>query len=220
MGGYDNSFKNDVWYSTDGVTWTQATANAGWSARYNHTSVVFDNKMWVIGGYDASGRRNDVWYSTDGINWTQATANAGWSARYLHSSVVFDNKMWVMGGYDASGRRNDVWYSTDGVTWTQATTNANWSVRWEQTSVVYDNKMWVMGGEDVSGRRNDVWYSSLIPPFLPEGLRTWWVTAFDKAGNQRRSTQVFSVHIDSTPPMAFNLLLPADSIWSTGTGLT
>jgi hypothetical protein len=267
MGGYDNSFRNDVWYSTDGVTWTQATANAGWSARYNHTSVVFDNKMWVIGGYDASGRRNDVWYSTDGVTWTQATTNANWSVRWEHTSVVYDNKMWVMGGFNASGRSNDVWYSTDGINWTQATANAGWSARylhssvvydnkmwvmggydnsfrndvwfstdginWAQaaasarwsardnyTSVVYDNKMWVMGGEDVSGRRNDVWYSSLIPPFLPEGLRTWWVTAFDKAGNQRRSTQVFSVHIDSTPPMAFNLLLPADSIWSTGTGLT
>jgi hypothetical protein len=32
------------------MTWTQATPNAGWSARYSHTSVVLDNKMWVMGG--------------------------------------------------------------------------------------------------------------------------------------------------------------------------
>jgi hypothetical protein len=32
------------------MDWTQATDSAGWSGRCNHTSVVFDNKMWVIGG--------------------------------------------------------------------------------------------------------------------------------------------------------------------------
>ena len=140
------------------MTWTQATDSAQWSARYYHTSVVFDNKMWVIGGYDG-GLRNDVWYSTNGVNWTQATANAQWSGRYYHTSVVFDNKMWVMGGYGPS-YRNDVWYSSDGVNWTQATANAGWSARCFHTSVVFDNKMWVMGGWDASGFRNDVWYSS------------------------------------------------------------
>ena len=144
------------------MTWTQTTANAGWSGRIGHTSVEFDNKMWVIGGFDdASGRRNDVWYSTDGVNWIQTTANAQWSARYFYTSVVFDNKIWVIGGEDTSGRRNDVWYSTDGVNWTQATADAGWTARSAHTSVVFDNKIWVMGGEDYASiRRNDVWYST------------------------------------------------------------
>jgi len=157
MGGA-GSYKNDVWYSTNGVTWIQATANAGWSARSEYTSVVFDNKMWVMGGYDGSSLRNDVWYSSDGVTWTRATANAGWSARYGHTSVVFDNKMWVMGG--AGSYKNDVWYSADGVNWTRATANAQWAARVIHTSVVFDNKMWVISGQDASGAKNDVWYSS------------------------------------------------------------
>jgi len=158
MGGYP--YRNDVWYSTNGVNWTQATANAGWPARTGHTSVVFDNKMWVMGGADGSGySKRDVWYSSDGVNWTQATANAQWLARHGHTSVVFDNKMWVIGG-NAAGYRNDVWYSTDGVNWTQATANAGWSARYGHTSVVFDNKMWVMGGVDMSNYRNNVWYST------------------------------------------------------------
>jgi len=28
--------------------------NAGWSARSGHTSVVFDNKIWIMGGYDGN----------------------------------------------------------------------------------------------------------------------------------------------------------------------
>ena len=96
-------------FAATGVDWTQATSAAGWSARFSHTSVVFDNKIWVMGG----PIYHDVWYSTNGVNWTRATSAAGWSARRLHTSVVFDYKMWVMGGYDSSGNyKNDVWYST------------------------------------------------------------------------------------------------------------
>ena len=42
--------------------------NAGFNARYNHQTVVFNNKMWVIGGYDGTFK-NDVWSSSDGFFW-------------------------------------------------------------------------------------------------------------------------------------------------------
>ena len=64
VGGHDANYdyQNDVWYSSDGETWTQATAAAPFSARREHTSVVFDDKVWVIGGDDENkGRKNDVW---------------------------------------------------------------------------------------------------------------------------------------------------------------
>jgi hypothetical protein len=141
------------------IQWTQATASASFSTRSNHTSVVFDNKMWVIGGTNGL-YLNDVWYSSDGATWTQATASASFSGRYAHTSVVFDNKMWVIGGYNGSLRLNDVWYSSDGATWTQATASASFSGRHAHTSVVFDNKMWVIGGYNGSSDLNDVWYSS------------------------------------------------------------
>jgi hypothetical protein len=140
------------------IPWRLATSSASWSPRCGHTSVVFDNKIWVLGGgYDGS-HRNDVWYSSDGVNWTRATANAGWSPRKYFTSVVFNNKIWILGG-DDDNRVNDVWYSSDGVNWTRATANAGWSPRYGHTSVVFDNKIWVLGGLDGSDR-NDVWYSS------------------------------------------------------------
>jgi len=155
LGGYDGSYRNDVWYSSDGVNWYCATENAPWSGRSGHTSVVFDNKIWVLGGYDGS-YRNDVWYSSDGINWYCTTKNAPWPRREGHTSVVFDNKIWVIGGWNGY-ERNDVWYSLYGVNWYCATENAPWSGRWEHTSVVFDNKIWVLGGCDSSCYRNDVW---------------------------------------------------------------
>ncbi len=48
----------DVWYSTNGVNWTCANESATWFPRFRHTSVVFDNKIWVLGG----DNKKDVWY--------------------------------------------------------------------------------------------------------------------------------------------------------------
>ncbi|MDD5089610.1 MAG: DUF5050 domain-containing protein, partial [Candidatus Wallbacteria bacterium] len=137
-----------------GASWTQSTGNAAWSARHGHTSLFFDNKIWVIG---ECGGGNDVWYSADGINWNQATAAAAWPTRYGHTSVVFDNKMWVLGGIDGAVKKNDVWYSIDGINWVQATGNAAWTARYGHTGVVFDNKIWVIGE---CGGGNDVWYSA------------------------------------------------------------
>jgi hypothetical protein len=162
-----SNIMNNIWFSADGVTWTESTPAAAFSARYGHSSVVFDNKMWVMGGdtnKDQPTPTNDVWNSSDGVTWTQVTANAGFSPRCCHSSVVFDNKMWVMGGdtnKDSPTPTNDVWNSTDGVTWTQVTANAGFSPRYGHSSVVFDNKMWVIAGESNSGgERSDAWCST------------------------------------------------------------
>lgn len=163
------------------MNWIQATANAQWSSRSRHTSVVFDNKIWVIGGADSIGRKNDVWFSSNGVNWTRATANAGWSARYDHASVVFNNMIWVIGGYDGSPYKNDVWYSSDGINWARATANAGWSARYEHTSVVFDNKIWVIGGADSIGRKNDVWFSSDGVNWTRATANAGWLARYDHA---------------------------------------
>jgi hypothetical protein len=221
IGGIDvnNTRVNDVWYSSDGFNWIQITANAGWSSRYDHSAVVLNNKIWIMGGNGSAGFLNDVWSSSNGINWTQATANAGWSARNRHTSVAFNNKIWLLGGYDASYKQ-DVWFSSNGVTWTQATATASWSTRYNHTSVVFNDKMWVLGGYDANYKR-DVWYSSVISiPRLAEGWRTWFIRALDRAGNYRQSIQTYSIRVDTMPPIEFNLTAPADSFWTTGFGLT
>ena len=200
---------NDVWYSSDGINWTQATANAGWSARGYHTSIVTNNVMWVMGGEEAGWHaKNDVWYSINGVNWIQATANAGWSARRSHSSFVFNDKMWVIGGYSGD-YRSDVWYSINGIIWSQVNENANWSIRGLHTSVLFDDKMWILGGNHIGYLMQDIWKSIwAIEPSLTEDWRTWYVKAFDKAGNWRQSTEVFTVGIDTTLPNAFSLSHP------------
>jgi peptidoglycan hydrolase-like protein with peptidoglycan-binding domain len=79
---------NDVWSSSDGITWTQVTSNAQWSGRRSLSSVVFNNKIWVIAGENNSSYLQDVWSSPDGITWTQATSSPIWSPRLATAVVV------------------------------------------------------------------------------------------------------------------------------------
>lgn len=168
QGGFGNPLRNDVHYSTDGLTWNEATTHADFSARVNHVAIVFENKIWVIGGatkIDLSSGTNDVYYSDDGMNWHIATKKAAFEPRDGHTALVYKNKMWVIGGFggtydDFKKTYNDVYYSTNGVDWYPATTNAAFSPRHGHSSVVYDNKMWVIGGTGRNGRTNDVYYSS------------------------------------------------------------
>lgn len=178
---------NDVWFSTDGKHWQEATSNASFSPRSSHESVVFDNKIWVIGGRSGSTDfKNDVWYSSDGVNWIEATSNAGFEEREGHTITVFDNKIWVIGGWNlTSGGKNDVWHSSDGVNWTQATSSAPFSKRSEHSMAVFDNKMWVIAGIVTTDNDNDVWHSN-------DGVN--WIEATNDAAFTKRnahSTAVF-----------------------------
>ena len=153
---------NDVYFSSDGVDWTQATPHAGWTPRGSIIgSVVFQEKMWVIGGgtYDVRRYNNDVWASADGVSWEQVTASAAWDARIYHNVGVFAEKMWVLAGVTQSaaglGGSNDVWYSSDGVVWTQLP-DTPWAIRHAATVVNYGNGLWLMAGSAQS-LYDDVW---------------------------------------------------------------
>jgi hypothetical protein len=147
------------------MQWTPVTTSAEWQERFQHSSVVFKNKMWILGGENNGIQLNDVWYSSDGKYWKQASPKAVWSGRACFSSVVFKNKIWVIGGvYRKDGKfvyLNDVWYSNDGKNWIQATDAASWPKRYAPQVIVYHDKMWLMGGCPLfpSTHLNDVWYS-------------------------------------------------------------
>jgi hypothetical protein len=153
------SNKNDVLWSTDGAEWNVAVTNAAWTGRAGHTTVVFDERLWVIGGWDGA-YRNDVWFSSNGVDWQAATTAAGWTPRTTHATVVFNNKLWVIGGAGGSGVLDDVWSSEDGIHWTLVTDVPGWLPRRGLKTVVFQNSMWLMAGalQDDS-RIGDVWVS-------------------------------------------------------------
>jgi len=175
MGGWYNgrlpghTATNEVWRSTDGVKWEQAP-NAGWSPRMGSGAIVFQDKMWILGGTedylfapDDKRLKNDVWCTSNGQEWQRVTGSAGWSPRALHQAVVLDGKMWVLGGgnYQPTLQvMNDVWCSDDGAHWTRVLAEAPWKPRIWFSAVVYRDRMWVLGGSTYGNKLIvDVWHS-------------------------------------------------------------
>ena len=166
IGGYvDGEYTNHVWQSRNGESWRKVTPDYYvrdlFQKRGFHTTVVFDNKLWVIGGIGVDGFRNDVWNSSNGISWTEVTPNASFSPVGHHTAVGFHNKLWVIGGIGAStSPTNDVWSSIDGIAWTPETLNANFPNRSNHATVVFHDKLWVLGGQDRDDvELNDIWSS-------------------------------------------------------------
>jgi hypothetical protein len=177
MGGWykgrlpGHSASSEVWSSTDGSAWEQATPSAGWSPRIAAASVVFQGKMWILGGTenyyfgDEKSLKNDVWYSENGRDWKQATAAAGWSPRAYHQAAVLGNKLYVFGGGNYVPKyhaKNDVWVTEDGEHWTEVTAAAPWSARLWFSTAVYRDRMWVLGGWSNNPSKNwgDAWFSA------------------------------------------------------------
>lgn len=181
LGGDCNQhhYQNDVWNSVDGKTWT--FVNKGrpvpWKDRVLHTTVVYADKIWVLGGQSMPAFatseeqfHRDVWTTTDGEHWNQIIPREPcWSARgMIGGAAVKDGRIWILGGgtYDTpmTPERqffNDVWSSADGEHWTQHTAKAPWHPRQYHDVAVWDGRLWVMEGyHKDGGNRNDVWYSS------------------------------------------------------------
>ena len=105
---------NDVWSSSDGVSWKPEATLAGWNPRRFHSSFRYAGKIWIAGGaIEPAINMNDVWYSDDGRTWQRSHRVAPWGIRHAFPCLDFREKIWLLGGYSGSiaGSTvyNDVW---------------------------------------------------------------------------------------------------------------
>jgi len=164
----------DIWYTSDGENWTEVPQNPTMpSKRERPAAVVFNGRMYVMGGKANGGLLNDVYSSEDGENWTLETASAPWSPRVNFNVVTFDGKMWIAGGLVGASGINDVWSSTDGANWTQVTGSAPWSGRYGHVLSAFNNKLYV-----INGLSPDVWSSTDGASWTQETGNTQFANGF------------------------------------------
>lgn len=114
---YRYQMSNQVWNSVDGKNWTRVTDPVPWTGRCKAACVVFDDKMWIMGGETDEGYEmwdsefhdypqveyygsdnNEVWFTSDGIHWHYDRSDVAWEARHGQSGEVRDNKIFITGG--------------------------------------------------------------------------------------------------------------------------
>jgi Kelch motif len=203
-------FKDHIWLvggsqidpdNTSNIVWRldpkkkvwQKVGAALWPSRMGHAVLVFQNKIWVMGGRDPSGNAlNDVW-ACDGEsgNWTRVSQETLWEPRCLCYPTVWNKEIWLYGGASApfsSKLFKDLWSSADGKKWEQRKlTNILGADEGPVASclVVFKDQLVLLGkflsidpaeGSDIvipkafrlKGRSTNTWES-----FSDDGLKGW-----------------------------------------------
>nr|CAB3263582.1 kelch repeat-containing protein 2-like [Phallusia mammillata] len=95
-------------------TWVKKSeATLSPTARREHIAVVYEDQMFIHGGYiDLKGPSNDMWaYAFNCDTWKQiqfdeSLPNPG--SLYKHAACVHENYMWMCGGLGGISDRNDM----------------------------------------------------------------------------------------------------------------
>jgi hypothetical protein len=161
----NSTWYNDVWRSSDGVTWDRATADAGFaSAGGSPACIVWNGKIWAIGS-------SSVLSSVDGITWTVENSSPAFPQRMDTGLVEYNSELWLVAGCrDGSTVYNDIWKSSDGKTWVSVSTNAQFSERYGHGTVTFNNAIWVVCGTGYGGTKTDVWSFSTEPSVAVSGV--------------------------------------------------
>lgn len=137
----------EIKYSTHKVsgTFSVLTEEQSWykagTLPYNGSflsrPVVFENRIWLIGGSLNGAWLGEIWYSTDGISWHLATEDLPFSGSGI--PVEFKNQIWLFNSSNA-------WFSSDGINWTKASNGDNtYSLPLGLDYISYDGKVYGIG---------------------------------------------------------------------------
>jgi len=187
-----------VFALSDGSEWTEAGTNTLPTAVSYGSSVIFDGKIWVIGGYNENWDiTRKVYYSTNGSTWYEAGSNSLLVGTENHTSIVYDGNMWVIGGFIGGGGTRKVYYSTNGSSWTEAGNDALPVAVSGHSSLVYNGKMWMIGdSRKVYYSTNGSSWTEAGTDALPESIdyhsslvydgKMWVIGGFVYSGGTRK----------------------------------
>jgi hypothetical protein len=175
--------------TTDFKKWETVAETSNLPQRVFYGLLVFDNKMWMLGGFDGSRYHNDVWNSPDGVTWKLVAKSTAWSPRNAVAVTVFKDRIWLIGGGVIDGdrdpnpnSRNEIWSSADGIDWRREATRISENGRYAGGSVaVWDDKLWLVGvnrGNEfqsgvMSSDDGKTW-SEMKAPWSPRGAVAVW----------------------------------------------
>jgi len=172
------------------LDWEQLVETAPFAPRDSAGELVFDNAMWIVGGYlpEVVG---DVWRSADGVNWEQVGNVPDDAGVNVPVNFVYHGRMWI------SSNTGKFYSSTDGATWELVNEHPLWAGRYGVGSAVFADRMWALAGSG-GGLHNDVWSST-------DGV-TWNLETDHAPWSPRQPFGTVTVH--------------RDRLWVVGGGIT
>ena len=188
QGNYlDIKFGSKIRRTADFQKWETLTEKSNFPNRIFYSLLVFNDRLWLLGGYDGKNYYNEVWNSADGVTWARVVEHAPWSPRIDAMVMAFKDRIYLRGGGVIDGSRNDnpdsgkeVWSSTDGITWTKTPGDLQ---QLRGSPIVFDGKVWLIGAnrnDGVFGRAtlstdDFVNWKEESAPWSPRGGTATWI---------------------------------------------
>jgi len=117
FGGYDGFNRvNDFYeYNVDTESWQEVIfcgKEGPPTPRHSHSAVVYEDCMYVFGGYDGSYKNDFYKFNFTKNQWSRIKPiDEIWpTPRYRTSCTVVDEKMYMFGGHDGQQQLNDFYY--------------------------------------------------------------------------------------------------------------
>jgi hypothetical protein len=166
-------FTNNIYNSSDGLTWHLVNDNPDFLARALNRTTVYNEKLITVGGVrDGDSEGSDVWSSPNGDEWTMES-NDQFAGRERFGLVEFNDNLWVFGGgyydFESEPQRyvftDNIYKSSDSKSWEKVTPSSvdNPLARIDFFTFVFEDKLWVVSGntDAVNQKiRTDIWNST------------------------------------------------------------
>ena len=138
--------------TSDFRSWEIVADESDLPCRYFYHPFVFRDKLWIIGGEDATGKHSDAWVSTDAVSWTRIAGDLPFGKRSGQRFAAFRDSLYMLA--------QDVWMSPDGIHWRMLTPKIADGEIFGYSVEIYDNRIWLIGCNRNGRFRNEVLSSS------------------------------------------------------------
>lgn len=161
--GQDGSgnFFEDMWsYNPASNAWNEITPEEPRpTARAQHSAVVIDDAIYVLGGEDENGTiSSELWkYDPSTNRWEQKAALPAGGIRE-HAAAAVAGKMYVFFGEDGENPLDDLWvYVPTGDSWTQLSPANAPSARHGMGVAQSGALVWLIGGSSPGSDLRETW---------------------------------------------------------------
>jgi len=153
-----NEVKADMWkYDFETRNWTRIDCKA-LPTKTEHSAVVYNNKLWLFGGYSGKVFTNSLYsydFRTNECIELQARGEIP-PQRSAHIAVVHRDSMYIFGGWNGTSQNNDLYkFSFATLTWNKVLHTGNCFARCSHSAVVSerDKALYIFGGYGGKGQK-------------------------------------------------------------------
>lgn len=196
---------------------TNSSSSLAPSARNNHATFVYNNRLYIHGGHDGTKWLNDLWaYDPVTNDWSVPHITGDLpSPRACHTTTLLNRKVYMYGGFDGKTCFSDLdILDLDTWSWIRPRVHGNPpQARNAQTVTVVGNSLFLFGGHSGNKHLRDVhifdtvtltWTTPEIKGHIPPGLRGHTanlignkIFIFGGYDGRGRSSELFLLDVDN-----------------------